>query len=257
MTKYYSFIAYYTIVRRELVRMFRIGSQVFIPPVISSLIYFLIFSTVVGSRLNNILPMDYTHFITPGLIMMAIIINSYGNVSSSLFSVRFQRSIEEMLVSPMGNNILLFGYITGGILRGILVAFFVYAVSYIFGVTHIEHFGLSVILIILVSAIFSFAGFINAMLAKTFDDIMIVPTFILSPLSYLGGIFYMSSMLPNFWQWILHLNPIFYMINLLRYAIIGYSEADVYLSASVVIGLLLLLWCVTYILLKQDVGLRD
>src|SRR3990167_1566857 len=189
------FIIFYTIVRRELVRMARIASQMFLPPVITTALYFLIFGTLLGSRVGNIDHVNYGTFITPGLIMMAVITSAYANVSSSLFSIRFQRSIEEMLVSPIADIALLLGYVTGGILRGVLVACLVFMVSWALVPIHIAHVWLSLIIIILVATIFSLAGFINAILARNFDDIMIVPTFVLTPLSYLGGVFYTTTML--------------------------------------------------------------
>ncbi len=179
-------IAFYTLVRRELIRMFRISSQVFLPPVITSSLYFLILGSVIGSRIGPVEGISYPMFMAPGLIMMTVITNSYGNVSSSLFSTRFQKSIEEMLISPMHDSLLLLGYISGGIIRGLMVAVLVFIVSVFFVPTiEFNHLPLTLLVVILVSALFSLAGFTNAMLARTFDDVMLIPTFILTPLTYL------------------------------------------------------------------------
>src|SRR3990167_4747680 len=196
MTIKQQWTAFYTIVRRECVRMFRIATQVFLPPVITTALYFLIFGTLIGNRVGPVAQVNYGTFIAPGLIMMSIITNSYGNVSTSLFSVRFQKSIEEILVSPISNWLLLAGYATGGILRGILVALFVFLVSYLIVPIYVQHILWTVVIIVL----FSLAGFTNAMLARNFDDVMLIPTFVLAPLSYLGGVFYITSMLSEPWK---------------------------------------------------------
>lgn len=251
------FIALYTLVRRELVRMFRIASQVFLPPVIITSLYFLIFGSLIGQRIGSIQGVSYSLFIAPGLIMMSVITNAYGNVSTSLFSLRFQRSIEELLVSPINDGFLLLGFILGGILRGIIVALLVYIVSCFFTPLVPAHLFLTVVLIILVSAAFSLAGFTNAMLARTFDDVMLIPTFVLTPLTYLGGVFYTSTMLPPFWQTVSHLNPIFYMINALRHAMTGHEEVPLPLSLSVIVGFLIFLTGLNLYMLKKGTGLRE
>ena len=250
-------IALYTIVRRELVRMWRISTQVFLPPVITTALYFLIFGALIGKRIGQIGDVSYGTFIAPGLIMMSVITNAYGNVSSSLFSVRFQKSIEEMLISPMASSILLLGYVLGGVLRGLLIAILVLIVSWIFVPINIHHWLLFFSVIILVAAIFSLAGFTNAMLARTFDDVTIVPTFILTPLTYLGGIFYTTSMLPPFWKIISHFNPMFYMITIMRYTMINNSEASVLVSLIVIFSMLSLLIGLNLTMLKKGIGLRD
>ena len=231
-------VALYTIVRRELVRMFRIASQVFLPPVITTALYFLIFGNLVGGRIGAIQGVTYVMFIAPGLIMMSVITNAYGNVSTSLFSIRFQRSIEEILISPIHNGLLLLGYILGGILRGMIVALLVFVVSCFFMPLSIQNIPLTILIMLLVSAIFSLAGFTNAMLARSFDDVMLVPTFILTPLTYLGGVFYSTSMLPPFWRMVSQFNPILYMVNALRYAMIGQQEVSLAHRALPLIQLL-------------------
>lgn len=250
-------IALYTLVRRELVRMFRIASQVFLPPVITTTLYFLIFGSLIGPRIGAIEGVSYPMFIAPGLIMMSVIVNSYGNVSTSLFSVRFQKSIEEMLISPMHNGLLLLGYVLGGVCRGLIVAILVFVVASLFLKIELGHLPLTLLVVLLVSAVFSLAGFTNAMVARNFDDIMIVPTFVLTPLTYLGGVFYSTSMLPGFWQKVSWLNPILYMVNALRQAMIGQSEVNMSMAMSIICLMLVLLTAVNLILLKKGTGLRE
>lgn len=250
-------IALYTLVRRELVRMFRIASQVFLPPVITTTLYFLIFGSLIGPRIGQINGVDYSMFIAPGLIMMTVIVNSYGNVSTSLFSVRFQRSIEELLVSPMSNSLLLLGYIIGGIIRGLIVAILVFVVACFFTKITLDHLPMTLLVVILVSAVFSLAGFTNAMVARNFDDVMLIPTFVLTPLTYLGGVFYSTSMLPSFWQKISHLNPILFMVNALRHAMIDQGEVGMAPAMTIIIVMLIGLTVLNMVLLNKGVGLRD
>jgi ABC-2 type transport system permease protein len=250
-------IALYTLVRRELVRMFRIASQVFLPPVITTTLYFLIFGSLIGARIGTIQGVSYPTFIAPGLIMMSVIVNAYGNVSSSLFSVRFQKSIEEMLISPMHNGLLLFGYVLGGVIRGLIVAILVFIIASFFLTIELDHLPMTLLVVLLVAAIFSLAGFTNAMLARNFDDIMLIPTFILTPLTYLGGVFYSIDMLPPFWQKISHLNPILYMVNALRHAMIGQEEVSMDLAMLIICIMLVSLTVINLMLLKKGVGLRE
>ena len=257
MTSRQQLIALYTLIRRELVRMFRIASQVFLPPVITTLLYFLIFGTVIGNRIGIIQGISYAAFIAPGLIMMAVITNAYSNVSTSLFSVRFQRSIEEMLVSPMHYSLLLLGYTLSGVLRGVIVAALVYLVAYFFLDVEFSRLPMTLLVVILVAALFSLAGFTNGMLARTFDDVALVPTFILAPLTYLGGVFYATSMLPVFWQKVSYFNPIFYMVNALRQAMIGHQEINMTLAMGIICLMLVCLTVLNLVLLKKGVGLHD
>ncbi|MCE3044503.1 ABC transporter permease [Legionella sp. 16cNR16C] len=257
MTINQQLIAFYTVVRRELVRMFRISSQVFLPPVITTALYFLIFGTLIGPRIGDIQGVSYPEFIAPGLIMMTVITNAYGNVSTSLFTVRFQKSIEEILVSPMHDGLLLLGYVIGGVLRGVIVAFLVFLVSWYFVPIDPHHLPLTLLVVLLVSAIFSLAGFTNAMIARNFDDVMLIPTFVLTPLTYLGGVFYSTAMLPTFWQKLSHLNPILYMVSALRGAMIGKQEMSMSLSMCIIFVLIVLLIAANMILLKKGVGLRE
>ncbi|MFJ1268894.1 ABC transporter permease [Legionella lytica] len=250
-------VSLYTLVRREVVRMFRIASQVFLPPVITTTLYFLIFGSLIGPRIGEIQGVSYPMFIAPGLIMMSVIVNSYGNVSSSLYSVRFQKSIEEMLISPMHDGFLLLGYVLGGMVRGLIVAILVYLIASFFLTIQLSHLPMTLLVVLLVSAVFSLAGFTNAMVARNFDDIMIIPTFILTPLTYLGGVFYSTTMLPDFWQKVSLLNPILYMVNALRQAMIGQSEVGMGLAMGIICIMLVLLATLNLFLLKKGVGLRE
>ncbi|KTC65267.1 ABC transporter permease [Legionella adelaidensis] len=257
MTINQQFIAVYTLVRRELVRMFRIFSQVFLPPVITTLLYFLIFGSVIGKRIGSVEGVDYTLFIAPGLIMMAVITNAYANVSTSLFSSRFQKNIEEMLVSPLHYSLLLLGFVLGGTLRGMLVALFVFIVCLFFVPFSLEHMFLALLVVFLVATLFSLAGFANGMLARNFDDVAIVPTFILAPLTYLGGVFYTSNMLSPFWQKMMYFNPIFYMVNAIRHVMIGQDETNIVLALAVIVIMLVFLTIMNLILLKRGIGIRE
>lgn len=250
-------IALYTLIRRELVRMFRIASQVFLPPVITTTLYFLIFGQLIGPRIGMVHGVSYPMFIAPGLIMMSVIVNSYGNVSSSLYSTRFQKNIEEMLVSPMHYSLLLLGYTLGGVLRGLIVAVLVFIISSFFLTITFNHLPLTLLVVVLVAAIFSLAGFTNAMLARNFDDIMLIPTFVLTPLTYLGGVFYSIDMLPSFWQKISYFNPILHATNAFRYAMIGQEDVDMTLAMNIICIMLVLLTAINLVLLKRGVGLRE
>lgn len=257
MTLKQQMIALYTLIHRELVRMFRIASQVFLPPVITTLLYFLIFGSIIGNRIGPIHGVSYTLFIAPGLIIMAVITNAYANVSTSLFSIRFQKNIEEMLVSPMHYSLLLIGFTLGGVLRGLIVAILVFLVAYFFVDIDLSHIPMTLLVVILVSALFSLAGFTNGMMARTFDDVALVPTFILAPLTYLGGVFYATSMLPSFWQKVSLFNPILYMVTAMRQAMIGQQDIHIMFALSIIFALLVLLSILNIVLLKKGIGLRD
>lgn len=250
-------IGLYTIVRRELVRMFRISSQVFLPPVIQTLLYFLIFGSVIGTRVGLIHGVSYMMFIAPGLIMMTVITNAYSNVCTSLFNVRFQRSIEEVLISPLHYSFILIGYVMGGVLRGVIVAALVFLMSSIFLSFDLHRLPMTFLVVILVATLFSLAGFLNGMLARNFDDVALVPTFILTPLTYLGGVFYSASMLSPVWEKVTHLNPIFYMVTAIRHAMIAQEETNMTLAMTVIVFMVVMLAAVNLRLLKKGVGLRE
>ncbi|OQX13018.1 MAG: ABC transporter permease [Thiothrix lacustris] len=249
--------AYYTIVVREVLRFSRIWLQTIIPPVITTALYFVIFGNLIGSQIGNMDGHTYMEFIVPGLIMMSVITNAYANVVSSFYGSKFQGNIAEMLVSPTPNWIILLGYVTGGVARGIAVGAAVTLVSLFFSHLHIEHLWVTGTIIVLTSALFSLAGLINAVYAKSFDDITIVPTFVLTPLTYLGGVFYSISLLPHFWQSASLTNPILYMVNGFRYGILGTADISIWVSYSVIIGFIVLLGGFAMYLLHRGIGIRS
>lgn len=249
-------IALYTIVNKEVVRFIRIWSQTLLPSVISMALYFLIFGNLIGSRIGEIDGYRYIDYIVPGLIMMAIITNSYANVVSSFFSSKFQRNIEEMLVSPMPTSVILWGFIMGGTVRGVLVGILVTIVSLFFTKLQIQYIGLTIIIGICTAILFSLAGLLNGIFAKKFDDINIVPTFVLTPLTYLGGVFYSVNLLPYFWKDITFANPVFYMINAFRYGMLGFSDVGIDVAVWVIAGLIVVMYCLCFWLLEKGIGIR-
>lgn len=250
-------VALYTIVHHEVVRMFRIGIQAFLPSVITTLLYFSIFGAIIGQRVGLVEGLDYSTYIAPGLVMIAVINNAYTNTSSSLFTARFQRSIEEVLISPIHYSLVLVGYILGGILRGFLVAGLVLLVSAYYIDIRLEQIPFTLGVILLIACLFSLAGFTNGMLAKTFDDVMIVPTFILSPLTYLGGVFYSIHMLSSFWYQLALFNPIFYMVDLMRYSMVNHPSQHIIPALSVICALIMGLFALNLYLVKRGTGIRD
>lgn len=249
-------VAFLTIVVREVRRFTRIWVQTLLPPAITMALYFVIFGSLIGSRIGVMGGYDYMQYIVPGLVMMAIITNAYANVVSSFFSIKFQHSIEELLVSPVPNNIILGGFVAGGVIRGMMVGVIVTALSLPFAHLEIHNFGIMLLVVFLTTIVFSLGGFINAIYATKFDDISVVPTFILTPLTYFGGVFYSLDMLPPFWQTLSLVNPIVYMVNAYRYGILGVSDVPVGLS----IGMLCLFACGLYLwaitLLNRGTGIR-
>ena len=257
MTFQQQLIALKTIVRKEIVRFTRIWVQTLLPPIITMSLYFIIFGTLIGSRIGEMDGFSYMEFVVPGLIMMSIITNSYSNVVSSFFGVKFQRSIEEVLVSPTPDYIILLGYVLGGVTRGLLVGFIVTFVSLLFTDLQIHNFLVTIGIVVLTSIVFALAGFFNAIFARNFDDISIIPTFVLTPLTYLGGVFYSISLLSEFWQAVSKLNPILYMVNAFRYGILGVSDIDV---VSAFIGVFVFIVVLTFIclyLLAKGTRLRS
>lgn len=220
-------VALTTILRKEITRFTRIWMQTLLPPAITMALYFVIFGTLIGSRIGQMDGFDYMSFVVPGLIMMSVISNSYSNVVSSFYSTKFQRSVEELLVSPTPNYVILMGYVLGGVARGLAVGFIVTLLSLFFTELKIHSLGVTVAIVFMTSVLFSLAGFINAVYANSFDDISIIPTFVLTPLTYLGGVFYSISLLPEFWQGVSQLNPILYMVNAFRYGFLGISDINI------------------------------
>ncbi len=250
-------IAFETIVRREIARFTRIWTQTLLPPVITQTLYFVIFGKFIGSRIGDIHGISYMAFIVPGLVMMAVINSAFSNVVSSFFSVKFQRSIEEVLVSPTSNTAIIAGYVMGGVIRGILVGLIVFIVSIFFTRPVIQHFGIIIIFIILTAFVFSLAGLINAIFAKKFDDVSIFPTFVLTPLTYLGGVFYSVHSLPGFWQKISLFNPILYMVNGFRYGFYGFSDVGVGESILFLVALTGVLTYANFYLLEKGIGIKS
>mgnify|MGYP000185692336 CR=1 FL=1 len=220
-------IAFKTIARKEIRRFLRIWTQTLVPPVITISLYFVIFGNLIGSRIGEMSGFTYMQFVVPGLIMMAVITNAYSNVVSSFFGAKFQRFVEELLVSPTPNYIILLGYVVGGVARGLGVGLIVSIVALFFTELYIHNFLITITIVLMTSVLFSLVGFINAVYANSFDDISIVPTFILTPLIYLGGVFYSTDLLPEFWADVSKLNPILYIVNAFRYGILGISDIDV------------------------------
>ena len=249
-------ICFYTIARRESTRIFRIWVQTLVPPVITMTLYFIIFGNFIGSQLSDIKGYDYMAFIAPGLIMMSIITNSYTNTVSSFFSTKFQRNIEELLVSPTPDWVIILGYISGGVVRGLSVGFLVSMVSLMF--TRLPLFSLTytVLFALLTSVVFSLAGMINGIFARKFDDISIIPTFVITPLTYLGGVFYSISLLPEFWQYVSKANPIIYMVDGFRYGFLGSSDINVTIGLGMLVLFAIGLFSINLYLLKKGTGTR-
>jgi ABC-2 type transport system permease protein len=250
-------VALGTIVRREIMRILRIWGQTLVPPAITMTLYFLIFGGLIGSRIGDMGGFSYMEFIVPGLVMMSVIQNSYGNISSSFFGAKFGRHIEELLVSPMPNWVILLGYVAGAVLRGLMVGCIVLVIAMFFTTVRIPHPFITLTTVLLGATIFSLAGFVNAAYAKKFDDIAIVPTFILTPLTYLGGVFYSVKLLPDWAQVLTHANPIFYMVNAFRFGLLGTSDVSIWVSYALMIGFVIALGALGLWLLKRGVGLRS
>ena len=250
-------IAAKTIIRKEVVRVLRIWVQTIVPPAITMTLYFIIFGNLIGRRIGSMEGFDYMQYIAPGLIMMSVITNSYGNVVSSFFGAKFGRHVEEMLVAPMSYATIIIGHVAGGVLRGLLVGLLVTIIALFFTRLDVAHPFIMISIVLLSSIVFSLAGFINAVFAKKFDDISIVPTFVLTPLTYLGGVFYSISMLPEFWQNVSKANPILYMVNAFRYGILGTSDISIGHAYSILIIFVVVLFSSCMILMQRGVGIRE
>ena len=250
-------VAFGTIVRREITRILRIWAQTLVPPAITMTLYFLIFGGLIGSRVGEMDGIRYMDFIVPGLVMMSVIQNSYGNISSSFFGAKFGRHVEELLVSPMPNWVILGGYVTGAVVRGLMVGVIVLAIAMLFTPVRMPHPLVTLTTVVLGATIFSLAGFVNAVYAKKFDDIAIVPTFILTPLTYLGGVFYSVKLLPAWAEAATHLNPIFYMVNAFRYGLLGVTDVPLWVAYALMVGFVVVLAAVGLWLLERGVGLRS
>lgn len=249
-------ISLQSIARKEMTRIFRIWVQTLVPPVITITLYFIIFGSFIGSQLGDMDGFSYMAYIAPGLIMMAIITNSYSNTVSSFFSAKFQRNVEELLVSPTPSWIIILGYVAGGMTRGLSVGFLVSIVSLFFIRLPLYNIFYAALFAILTSFVFSLAGMINGIFAQKFDDISIIPTFIITPLTYLGGVFYSISLLPDFWQTISKANPIVYMINGFRYGFLGTSDINVYSGLGMLVLFSVVLFSVNLYLFNKGIGIR-
>ncbi len=256
MNPHEKLVALKTIATREILRFSRIWIQTVLPPVITTALYFVIFGNLIGPRIGKMDGFDYMEFIIPGLIMMAVITNSYANVVSSFYGSKFQRHIEEMIISPTPNYIILLGYVCGGVARGLTVGIAVTVISLVFHPLNIHSLWVMFSMIILTAILFSLAGLINGVFAKSFDDISIIPTFVLTPLTYLGGIFYSISMLPEFWQHLSLANPILYMVNAFRYGFLGVSDISLMTSYAIIIAFIITLYLFSLYLLRKGHGIR-
>jgi ABC-2 type transport system permease protein len=252
----HQYVAFSTIVRREITRFLRIWTQTIVPPAVTTTLYFLIFGKLIGPRIGDIHGVTYMQYIVPGLIMMSIITNSYANVVASFYGSKFQKNIDEMLVSPMPEYIIILGYTAGGVARGLCVGAVVTAVGLFFVDVSVAHWGVMLSVILLTSMLFSFAGLVNAIFANSFDDINIVPTFVLTPLTYLGGIFYSIDMLPEFWRNVSFLNPILYMVNGFRYGVLGLTDMSLAVAYAIIIGFTVAMFLLCLYLLKRGSGIR-
>ena len=250
-------VAVKTLIRKEVTRVMRIWVQTIVPPAITMTLYFIIFGNLIGRRIGSMDGFDYMQYIAPGLIMMSVITNSYGNVVSSFFGAKFGRHLEEMLVSPMSSSAIVIGHVAGGVLRGLAVGTMVTIIALFFTKLEVQHPFVTISVVLLSSTVFALAGFINALFAKKFDDIAIVPTFILTPLTYLGGVFYSISLLPEFWQTVSKANPILYMVNAFRYGILGTSDISIGHAYAIVIVFVVLLFSACIYLMNRGIGIRE
>lgn len=251
-----NYVAFKTIVTKEIIRWTRIWSQTLLPPAITMTLYFVIFGNLIGSRVGEMDGFGYMEYIVPGLIMMSVITSSYGNVVSSFFSAKYQRSIEEMMVSPVSNWVILFGFVGGGVLRGLLTGLIVTIIASFFVELKVYNAYVVVSVVFLTSVLFAIGGFLNALFARKFDDVAIVPTFILTPLTYLGGVFYSISLLPEFWQGVSKANPIIYMVNAFRYGFLGASDIGIEIAFVLILVFIVALTSLSIYLLNRGTGLR-
>ncbi len=252
----HNFVSYITISRKETIRFLRIWPQTILPSAITIALYYVIFGNLIGPRIGDMEGYSYINFIVPGLTMMSVITNSYANVVASFFSSKFQRYIDELLISPTSNSIILLGYITGGIIRGCIVGVIVLLISVFFTDLTIHNFFITASVIFLTAVLFSLAGLLNGIFARKFDDVSIVPTFVLTPLTYLGGVFYSITLLPIFWKTLSLGNPILYMVNAFRYGMLGHSDINIYTAYGLIIFFIIALYIANIYLLRKGIGIR-
>ena len=250
-------VALWTLVNKEYKRIVRIWIQTLVPPAITMSLYFVIFGNLIGRRIGQMDGFDYMQYIAPGLIMMSVITNAYGNVVSSFFGAKFARHIEEMLVSPMPESLILLGHVAGGVVRGLLVGALVTLIALLFTDLTPVHPFITLSVVFLTAVVFALMGLINAIFAKKFYDISIIPTFVLTPLTYLGGVFYSISLLPEFWQKASLANPILYMVNAFRYGILGTSDIGIGTAYAILVVFVVLLFIGCQQLMRRGVGIRE
>ena len=252
-----NWVGFKTLVRKEFIRIIRIWVQTIVPPAITMTLYFIIFGNLIGRRIGAMDGFDYMQYIAPGLIMMSVITNSYGNVVSSFFGAKFGKHVEEMLVSPMSNSVIIMGHVTGGVMRGLMVGALVTVIALGFTNLSVAHPFITLSMVVLSSTVFALLGFVNAVFAKKFDDISIIPTFVLTPLTYLGGVFYSISLLPELWQNVSLANPILYMVNAFRYGILGTSDISILHAYAIVVLFVVGLFTLNLVLLNRGTGIRE
>jgi ABC-2 type transport system permease protein len=250
-------IAYLTIVSKEVRRFMRIWPQTILPPVITTSLYFLIFGTLIGRRIGDMNGVPYMDYIVPGIVLMSVINNSYANVVSSFYSTKFQRHIEELLVAPVPNWVILTGYVSGGAARGVIVGIVVALVARTFTDVTIVHYGVAITVFLLTAVLFALGGLVNAIFANSFDDISIIPNFVMTPLVYLGGVFYTVDLLPEVWRKISLANPILYMVNAFRYGLLGVSDIRVETALVMIAGFVVVLAGFSLWLLHRGVGIKN
>ena len=252
------FTTLWTLIYKEIRRFMRIWIQTLVPPAVTMSLYFVIFGSLIGPRIGEMDGLDYVPFMIPGLIMMSVITNSYANVVSSFYGVKFQKSIEELLISPMPNWAILLGFVIGGVSRGILVGVIVFFVSLIFYPEfEIVNLGLTILVLFLTAILFSLMGFINAVFADSFDDISVIPTFVLTPLIYLGGVFYSINILPDFWRSVSMANPMLYVVNTFREGMLGISDVSISFSLSMIVLFIVCFSSLSLYLLNKGIGIRE
>ena len=258
MTTRELWVSFYTIFRKDVVRITRIWSQTFLPSVVTSVLYFLVFGSIIGSRVGSFNGFAYMQFIVPGLVMLAVVTNSFSNVATTFFQAKyFSRNIDEILVSPTPPWVIIAGYVAGGMFRGIIVGILVILVSLFFAVPPIHNIFVIALFLILSSMIFSLGGLVNGIYAKSFDGISIIPTFVLTPLVYLGGVFYSVASLPPLWRTFTYVNPIFYLVNGFRYGFLGFSDVHIVTSVGVLLGLAAVLIAVNWYFIRTGLGLKQ
>jgi ABC-2 type transport system permease protein len=252
-----SYIGFTTILIREFGRITRLWGQTLLPPVVTATLYFIIFGGLIGSRIGTMGGFEYTQYIAPGLIMMAVITNTFGNVVWSFFGAKYARYLEEILVSPLPKWLIVLGYVGGGILRGLLVGAAVTAVALCFTRLHVHNIWVIVSSVLLTAIVFSLGGFISAIFAKTHDQLAWFPTFVLTPLTYLGGVFYSIQMLPEWAQALSYVNPILYMVNGFRYGFLGVSDVSLGLAYAIMLAASVIMFGIAVALMNRGTGIRD